>query len=820
MRYGMEKVGVIGAGAMGAGIAAIVANAGIPVLLLDMPATSLSPLQESAGLTLEHPSVRNGLALAGLERIRPTMPLGSWDRPWHPLGSLLPPSGLMSAEAESLVTVGNLEDDFHLLADADWIVEAIIEKAEPKRALMARLEGVRKAECIVTTNTSGLPVASIVEGRSPGFRSHFFGTHFFNPPRYLSLLEIIPLPDNDGDTVARFATFAETELGKRIVYCNDTPNFIANRIVAMTIAVTAEYALANGYTVEETDLLAGPLIGRSRTGIFFLQDWVGVDVIAHVTDNLYRLIPEDPQRELLAAPHITRLHQVMLERRLLGLKSGQGFYRQTMGENGAMELQALNCTTLEYERAVTPTFPALDAVAGMADTGQRLMALFAECWRDDRGARLAWLTVGNQLSYAARKIPEIVPTLYSVDNAMRWGFGYLLGPFELWDRLGLRAIVARMDDEGTVVAPWVRRMLAAGCESFYRYEEGEAVGYYDLDREEYVPLPVDGRVITGNALRRSGRELHCNRSAALLDLGEGILLLELCHPLGFVDGETMEMMSIALDLLGDEAWLGLVIAGQGENFCRGVSPAYILETRENGTAARVGGVWQDLLARLRRSPKPAVAAVHGRAVCGGAEIALSASRCVAHAETNMGLLEVMAGLIPGGGGITELVCRTIHPQRDDGPAGDPVGAACALLDTVGMPRLATCAVEARKLGFLRRDDPIVPNRDFLIHAARQEVVQLLREGYLPPATRRVYAGGDHLHGALLQHMARSAGEVVFTPHGERVVAALARIISGGSDAAPRWMDEQHFLDLEQQSFVELLAGEETVARLKGIIGQS
>lgn len=818
MRYGIEKVGVIGAGAMGAGIAAIVANAGIPVLLLDIPATSLTPQQESAGLTLDHTVVRNGLALAGLERIRPPAPSGSWARPWQAPASLLPPSGLMGAEAEALVTVGNLEDQFHLLADVDWIVEAIIEKPEPKRALMERLEGVRKAECIVTTNTSGLPVASIAEGRSPGFRSHFFGSHFFNPPRYLRLLEIITLPDNDGETVERFVAFTETELAKKVVHCNDTPNFIANRIVAMTIAFCAEYALANGYTIEETDLLTGPLIGRSRTATFFLQDWVGIDVVSYVTDNLYRLIPEDPLQDLLAAPGITGLRRAMMERGLLGLKSGQGFYKQSPGETGAMELKVLNPATLAYAKAGSPSFASLEAVGTMTAVDERLTALFSEPWREDRGARLAWLTVCNQLSYASQKVPEIVDTLHSVDNAMRWGFGYALGPFELWDKLGVRETSRRMEGEGTAVAPWVRRMLAAGIATFYRYEEGRAVGYYDLAREGYEPLPMDGRIIDSSELRRNGRELHHNQSAALLDLGEGVLLLQLHQPMFFVDGETMAMMATALDLLHEETWAGLVVAGTGDHFCRGVSPAYILETRENGTAARAGREWQNLLAALRRSPKPVVAAIHGRTVCGGAEIALSACRCVAHAETNMGLLEVMAGLIPGGGGITELVRRTLSPHKSDAAAGEPVATACSLLDTVGMPKLSSCAAEARTLGFLRQDDRIIMNRDFLIHEARQEVLQLAREGYLPPPTRRVYAGGERLQTPLQEHLARIRDEVALGVHGERVLAALARVIAGGTDSVSRWVDEQLFLDLEQQAFVELLASEEAAANLRTIIG--
>jgi 3-hydroxyacyl-CoA dehydrogenase len=819
MPYGIEKVGVIGAGAMGAGIAAIVANAGIPVVLLDMPPTELTPEQERNGLHLDHPLVRNSLARAGLERIRPPALSRQWNRTWDASATPMPPSGLMEPEAESLVTVGNLEDHFHLLSDADWIVEAIIEKPEPKRALMERLEGVRKADCLVTTNTSGLPVASLAQGRSPGFRAHFFGSHFFNPPRYLRLLEIITLPDNGPETVGRFVEFAETVLGKKVVRCNDTPNFIANRIVAMTIAFMAEYALSNGYTIQETDLLTGPLIGRSRTATFFLQDWVGIDVVSYVTDNLYRLIPEDPLRELLAAPLITGIRAAMMQRRMLGLKSGQGFYKQSVDEAGAMRVMVLDPATLEYEKTTGPSFAGLDAVKGIAAIGERLTTLFSEPWKDDRGARLAWATVCNQLSYAAQKVPEIVDTFYSVDNAMRWGFGYDCGPFELWDRLGVARTAMRMEREGVVVASWVGRMLASGCETFYRYDDGRAVGCYDLPGNGYRPLPLDDRIIDIDTLRTGGREVRHNRSAAVFDLGDGILLLELHHPLSFVDEETMVMAGVALDLLKSEQWTGLVIAGRGEHFCRGVSPDYILETHENGTAERAGREWQRLLASLRHSPKPVVAAIHGRAVCGGAEMAMSASRCVAHAETNMGLLEVMADLIPGGGGIMELVRRTVSRHMAREPDGDAITTACGVLDTIGMPRMASCAAEARSLGFLEADDLIIANRDFLLHEARQEALKLARDGYMPRPAAALFAGGKDLYGALKDHIVRIKAGNAFDEHESHILDDMARIIAGGTEPSSCWVDERIILDMEQRTFVELMASDETLARLRTINGQ-
>ena len=478
MSYRVQKVGVIGSGTMGAAIAAHIANAGYPVVLLDIVPFKLSSEQEAKGLTLDNQSVRNSIVMGGIDRMKKARP-----------------ANLMSKSAAALITPGNLEDDFHLLEDVDWIIEVIIEKLEPKQALMARLEKIRKPHTIVTTNTSGIPVASIAEGRSDDFKKHFFGTHFFNPPRYMKLLEVIRTAECDAKAVSTVADFCETQLGKGIVYCKDTPNFIGNRLLSIDGAFIGDFAIKNGYTIEEVDAVTGPVIGRPKTATFRLQDLIGLDVIAHVAGNLYDLIPDDPYRELLKDSAINPVIEKMMAAGALGRKVGAGFYRKGKDEAGKRVFKVLNPETMDYDMPTKVRFESIGEVRKIETVGERLKALFSDKWKDDRAAKLARAVVSYQLMYAAAKVPEITETFMGIDNAMRWGFSYEAGPFEMWDALGVKETVARMETDGLVVAQWVKDMLADGYETFYQYENGLPVGYYDLVSRVYNPLPDDPRKI-------------------------------------------------------------------------------------------------------------------------------------------------------------------------------------------------------------------------------------------------------------------------------------------------------------------------------------
>ena len=550
MTYQINKVGVIGAGTMGAAIAAHLANAGLPVVLLDIVPLQLTPEQEKRGLTLKDPTVRNSIVQGGLDRMLKAKP-----------------AAVMSQEAVLLIRPGNLEDHFDWLAEVDWIIEAIIEKLEPKQALMARIEGVRQAGSIVTSNTSGLPIASIAAGRSDDFKAHFFGTHFFNPPRYMKLLEIIPTPDSDPQAVKTIITFAETTLGKGIVSCKDTPNFIGNRLMSIDGGFIVHYAFSNGYTIEEVDAITGPLIGRPKTATFRLQDLVGIDVAAFVGNNLYDLIPHDPYREILRSPAGTEVIKGLIERGWLGRKSGQGFYKQSKGPDGQTVYLALNPETFAYEMPQKIRFESVGKVYKIEGVEARLKALFSEQWRDDRAAKFARAVVGHLLAYAAAVIPEITDDIINLDHVMRWGFSYEAGPFELWDALGVREMVDLIEAEGLTAAQWVKDMLAADHHTFYQYKGRKAIGYYDPASKSYKPIETDRRKIIIDDLRAEGKELKRNPSASLLDLGDGVLLLEFHAKMNAVDDDIVKMMVAARAALEKDEVAGLVIGNQcGEPF--------------------------------------------------------------------------------------------------------------------------------------------------------------------------------------------------------------------------------------------------------------
>jgi 3-hydroxyacyl-CoA dehydrogenase len=460
----IKRVAVIGAGTMGGGIAAVVANAGIPVYLLDVAPTELTPEEERAGLKLQDPSVRNRIINNLFDRLKKR----------HPPAFLTP-------ETADLVTTGNLEDDFEWIAEADWIVEAIVEQLEPKRALMARIEKMRKPGSIVSSNTSGLPIASIGAETSNEFKEHLLGTHFFNPPRYMKLLEVIPTPQTKPKVIKTITDFATDQLDKGVVICKDTPNFIANRYGSITGAIALEYILRNGYTVEEADAIMGPVIGRPKTGIFRLQDLVGLDVSYGVGTNLYHLIPNDETREVLRDPELNALRQAQIDRGRLGDKTGQGFYRKPLNGNKE-DILTLDLKTLEYRSRQNPDLPTVEQALKIDSLGERLAFVLAQ---DDRVGKLARHVVYNALAYAARRLPEITDRIVNIDRAIRWGYSHELGPFEIWDTLGVRSTVSKMEANGIEVAPWVKEMLAMGHECFYRNESG-VLSYYDPERKGYV----------------------------------------------------------------------------------------------------------------------------------------------------------------------------------------------------------------------------------------------------------------------------------------------------------------------------------------------
>jgi 3-hydroxyacyl-CoA dehydrogenase len=787
----IRRVVVLGAGTMGAAIAAHAANAGLAVDLLDLAPTEATPEESAKGLSAADRAVRDRIVRAGFERMKAARP-----------------AALASPSLAARITLGNFEDDFDRVARADWVVEAIVERLEPKQELMARVEKVAKPDAVVTSNTSGIPLAQIAEGRSPDFRRRFLGAHFFNPPRYLKLVELIPTADTDEEVVEAVRQLVERVLGKSAVIAKDTPNFIANRIGSFAGMHGIRYALANDYTIEEVDALTGPLIGRPKTASFRLFDQVGIDVMVSVADNLYQLAPDDESREELAAPAPVRR---MIEEGQLGIKSGAGFYRRDQ-RDGRTVFDVVDLYTLEYRAARDPDLPIIAAAADR-DLGERLRFLLDRA-DDDRGARYVRDTLLPTLAYAARRVPEIADSLVEVDRAMEWGFGQEAGPFRTWDMIGVRDGVERMDALGIEVAGWVREFLDAGNQSFYR--DGSV---YSPVTRAYEPVRTDPDAVDLAAIKAGGGQLRGNDSASLVDLGDGVLCFELHSPASAVDAAVIQLGYEALAELERGDWQGLVIANQAANFCVGANLAEVGMAAYQGAYDQVKEAarsLQELLAGFRFAPRPVVAVPHGQTLGAGAEICLHADRIVASLESYIGLVETAVGLIPAGGGCKELVRRLVSPAMRV-PDAPPLPFVQRVFETIALAKVATSAVEARELGFLAEGDRIVLNPDHLLAEAKWEVLELA-PGYKPPAREAsVFAAGLPTLAALelgvrTQQWGGNASE-----HDGVIATRLARVLCGGELSAPQWVSEEHVLALEREAFVELLRTEKTMERIQAML---
>jgi 3-hydroxyacyl-CoA dehydrogenase len=770
--HDIRRVAVLGAGTMGAAIAAHAANAGLAVDLLDLDREAVE---------------------GGFERMLAARP-----------------AALASPRLAERIRLGSFEEDFDRLAEADWIVEAIVERLEPKQELFARVEKVAGPHAVVSSNTSGLPLQSVAEGRSDDFRRRFCGTHFFNPPRYLKLVELIGTADTDPEVLEGVRAFVERVLGKGAVVAKDTPNFIANRLGSFAGMHDVRYALEHGYSIEEVDALTGPLVGRPKTATFRLFDQVGLDVMVGVAGNLYELAPDDESRDILPAPETL---QRMLDARLLGNKTGGGFYRRTK-RDGQTVFDVLDLDSLEYRPAAKPELPIVDAAKEHDDLEARLRFLLDKA-DEDRGARYLRDTLLPSLAYAARRVPEIADSLVEVDHAVEWGFGYELGPFRAWDAIGVADGVARMEALGIEVPAWVRDMLAAGHQSFYR--DGQV--YSPLTRS-YEPVPVDPEVVDLERLKAEGREVAQNGSASLVDLGDGVLCFELHAPASAIDAAVVELGARALQELDSGRWAGMVIANQARNFCVGANLGEVGMAAYQGLYDQVGEAvkgLQDVLMGLRFAARPVVAAPHGQTLGGGAEIVLSADRVVAALETYIGLVEVGVGIVPAGGGCKELVRRIVSPAVRAAPDTPVLPFVQRVFETIGLAKVATSAVEARELGFLEEHDVVVLNPDHQLAAAKREVLDLA-DSYVPPAREAsVYAAGLPVLAALEMGVQTLQWAGQASEHDGVVARHLARVLCGGELSLGQWVGEQHLLDLEREAFLALLKEPKTMERIQGFL---
>ena len=786
MKYHIQKAVVIGSGTMGAAIAAHLANVGVPVTLLDIvPRDAPARDRES----------RNAIVNEGWERCLKAKP-----------------ANLMAAELKTFVRLGNLEDDFEIVAEADWVCEAIVENLKIKQDLMARIDEVRKPTGIVTTNTSGIPVSAIAEGRSEGFRRHFMGTHFFNPPRYLKLLEIIPTQDTENDVVDFFSWFGEYRLGKGIVLCKDTPNFIGNRVAFGTGAFAMDYILRNGYTVDEVDAVTGPLIGRPKTATFRLIDLVGLDVWDHVGRNLAPLIPHDTLgQEYLKAEAPATLMSTMLERRWLGNKTKIGFYKEVRGEDGRKEFWPLDLNSLEH---ITPTKPRFDSVKATKDVeglGNRLKVLLEA---EDKAADLIKALTYQGFQYASSIIPEVADTVKPIDDAVRWGFMHEAGPFETWDMLGVKDTVAKMEAAGFPAAAWVNEMVQAGIESFYQYEHGEKIGVYHAAQKKYVQLSRPGKMV----VLKQQKVITRNSGATLHDLGDGVACLEFHTKMNALDEDIMNMAIEAMQRLETD-FDGLVIGNEADNFSAGANLFMMVVGAQQGMWEMLDGAvrkLQELNMAMRYSPKPVVVTPAGLTLGGGCEITMHGSRVVAAAETYIGLVELGAGVIPAGGGTKEMLRRIVNPVMRIENA-EPLAVLQRAFLQMGQAKVATSAEEARSMNILGPADRVVMNRDHLLTEAKREVLQMIASGYKPPAPEPIYAAGRDALAAIRIGAWMFAEGNYITQYDHHIAGKLAYVMCGGELTRPQWVSEQYILDLEREAILSLFGEERTQARMWNIL---
>ena len=799
----IHKVAVLGAGTMGARIAAHFANAGVPGYLLDIvPPDADGP-------------ARNKIAVAGLEAAKKSKP-----------------AAFFEPALARLVTVGNLEDDLKHLSEVDWIIEAVVENLEIKRALLKKVEAVRKPGTIVSTNTSGLPVAKIAEGFSDDFRKSWLGTHFFNPPRYMRLLEIIATPETDRAAIEAVTHFSDVNLGKGVVFAKDTPNFIANRIGTFSVLNVMRLMQEMDLSIEDVDALTGDAVGWPKSATFRTIDLVGLDILGHVVGNMEKSGGQENP------PHPSPLpdfYKQMLERKWLGDKTKGGFYKKGVGRAPSPadagkedERLALDWKTLEYRPRQKANFPALEMAKNIEDTGARLrmlLGLEGSPQRGDKAGAFLWSVLSDLWNYSANRVPEISDSIVEIDRAMRLGFNWKLGPFELWDAAGIEATVARMKKEGRAVAGNVEQLLAGGKKSWYLDDPKAASGrvYFDLRSAKYAPVEVPQGVWSVEVAKKSNGVVKKNSGASLIDLGDGVACIEFHSKMNSLGGDIVSLISQTLKPGGPgDGFDAFVITNDADNFSVGANVMLLLmsvqeeEWDEVDLAIRQ---FQGMTQAIKFSPKPVVVAPFGLCLGGGTEITLHAAARQPHAELYAGLVEVGVGLLPGGGGCKEMLLRAvdsaaaIRPGR--GESIELMEAMKKAFETIATGKVATSAHEARSLGFLHESDNITMNRERVLADAKARALELVRAGYEPPQPRTdIPAPGENVLAALRLgvHIMRQ-GEYI-SDHEVKIATRVAEVLCGGNVTPGTPVSEQYILDLEREAFKSLCGERKTQERIQ------
>ena len=791
----ITKAAVLGAGTMGAGIAAHLSNAGMPVLLLDIAPRELTADEEKKGLTLESPQVRNRIVNSLFEAAKK-----------------LKPAPFMLGDNAKLITTGNFTDDLVKLKDYDLVIEAVVENLEIKHKLFADVDRYRKSGAVIASNTSGIPIDSIAEPFSDDFKQHFVGVHFFNPPRYMKLVEVIRGSKTNEEVAAGVAAFLDQRLGKGVVPAKDRPNFIANRIGVFGMMSTIHEMIAGGWTPTEIDQMTGKAIGHASSATFRTSDLVGLDVTAHVTTNLYPAVPDDEDREVFQIPEVITS---LLDKKLLGDKTGGGFFKKSKDAEGKRIILELDLATFEYKPQVKTKFPSLDAAKAIEDKAKRVKALV---WGDDRVGDFLWKTSSRISRYAANRIPEIADTIVEIDNAIKWGFGWEIGVFEAWDAIGVVESVERMRKEGQAIPANVERMLASGATTFYKNEGGNHF-FYDLVAGEYKPMPERPGVLILKDIKERTGVIKSNPGASLIDIGDGVACLEFHSKMNSIGGDTVAMMNFAIDEV-ERNFTGLVVGNQGGNFCAGANIMMLLlaaQEEEWDDISMSVRALQNAIMRLRYSAKPVVTAPYGLTLGGGCEIAMHGNKVRAAGETYIGLVEVGVGVIPAGCGTKEMTMRAMDAAAK-APDADPLAFLKKIFETVGMGKVATSAQEGRSFGFLRDSDAISMNGDRLIQDAKQEVLNLAAAGYVQPVERTdITVLGESAESAmkLALHMMKQGGFV--SDHDVLIGKKLAHIMSGGTINHRTQVSERYLLDLEREAFVSLCGERKTQERIAAML---
>jgi len=793
MNRHIKKVAVLGSGVMGSRIACHFANVGCEVLLLDIVPFELTEEESKKGITSDNKVFRNRIVNQSLDSTLKSNP-----------------SAIYRKAFANRITTGNFDDDMDKISTCDWIIEVVVERLDIKQQVFEKVEKYRKTGTLITSNTSGIPIHMMLEGRSDDFKKHFCGTHFFNPPRYLQLLEIIPTPSTDSGIVDFLMDFGSKILGKKTVLCKDTPTFIANRVGVYSIMALFHAVSDLGLTVDEVDKLTGPVLGRPKSATFRTCDVVGLDTLVHVANGLKANCPNDEEKALFELPsYISK----MVENKWLGSKSGQGFYKKVKTADGKSEIHSLDLQTLEYRPSQKVKFATLEMTKPVDDLKQRTKMLFAGM---DKAGDFYKKLFGGLFAYVSNRLPEITDDLYKIDDALKAGFGWELGPFETWDIIGFEEGLKLIGNVNKKAADWITDMKNAGCSSFYKLEKGQKL-YYDVASKSYKTIPGTEDLILLDALR-SENKVWGNSDVTLVDLGDGILNLEFHTKMNTIGGGVIEGMNRAIDL-AEKEYKGLVIYNTGQNFSAGANVGMIFmmaieqDYDELNFAVKA---FQDAMMRVRYSNIPVVVAPHNLALGGSCEMSMHADKVVAHAELYMGLVEFGVGVIPGGGGTKEFAKRLSEELKD----GDiKINRMRERFLTIGQAKVSTSAYEAFDLGYLRPGiDEVVVSRDHQLARAKAATLELAEKGYVAPKREKniTVMGQEGLGIVYVGANSMLSGNYM-SDHDRVISEKLGFVLCGGDLSENTVVSEQYLLDLERRAFVELCAERKTMERLESII---